>query len=102
MRHVLCGQRMKICLMSWQYDTLAKAYNAPDNPHGTKAVIAQFIEQLESTLKPDSAIGPFSWVEKEFHTYLKSIGREAPTITKKSNGAAIDRLEAIARGEIKR
>lgn len=102
MRHALCGPTMRVCLMSWQYDTLAKAYNAPENPHGTRALIAQFIEQLESTLQSESSIGPFSWVEKEFHTYLRSIGRVAPTIAKKATGASIERLEAIARGEVRR
>jgi hypothetical protein len=102
-RHVLCGPRMKLCLISWQYDSLAKDYNAPENPHGTKAVIAQFIEQLESGITPEHALPKFSEVEKEFHTYLKTIGRVPPTISRpKANGASIERLEAIARGEIKR
>lgn len=81
LRHALCGPSMRICLLTWQFDALAKAYNAPDNPHGTRAVIAQFIEQLESGLTPASSIGAFSWIEKEFQTYLKSIGRIPPKIT---------------------
>lgn len=81
---------MRICLLSWQFDALAKAYNAPENPHGTRAVIAQFIEQLESGLTPESSIGPFSWVEKEFHTYLKSIGRVAPKIVPIRDDSALD------------
>lgn len=79
-RHALCGPKMRICLGSWHYDTLAKAYNAPENPHGTRAVIAQFVEQLESLVKPEDSIGPFSWIEKEFHTYLKTIGRTPPKL----------------------
>lgn len=80
MRHALCGPSMRICLLSWQLEALAKAYNDPANPHGTRAVISQFVEQLESTLKPSSSIGPFSWVEKEFHGYLRTIGRTAPKL----------------------
>jgi hypothetical protein len=83
MRHALCGPSMRICLLSWQFETLAKAYNDPENAHGTRAVISQFIEQLESNLTPSSSIGPFAWVEKEFHTYLKAIGRTAPKIEAK-------------------
>lgn len=82
-RHALCGPSMRICLISWQFDTLAKAYNAPENPHGTRAVIAQFLEQLESGLTPQHSIPKFSEVEKEFHTYLKSIGKVAPKIDAK-------------------
>lgn len=95
MRHALCGPSMRICLLSWQYDALVKAYNAPENPHGTRAVIAQFIEQLESGLKPESSIGPFSWIEKEFHAYLKSVGRVAPSIQAKSKPFSVE--EAMAR-----
>lgn len=80
MHHVLCGPEMKICLLKWQYEVLARAYNAPENPHGTRAVIAQFIEVLEKGVTPNDSIGPFKWVESEFHTYLKSIGKVAPKI----------------------
>ena len=104
MRHALCGPTMRICLLSWQFDTLARAYNAPENPHGTRALIAQFIEQLETGLSPESSIGPFKWVESEFHTYLKSIGRVPPRLNgaKRDDAAFMARLEAIERGEVKR
>lgn len=105
MRHALCGPSMRICLLTWQFDTLARAYNAPENPHGTRAVIAQFIEQLESNLKPDSSIGAFSWIEKEFQTYLKAIGRVPPKIAsgpKPIDPAHIERMLAIERGERRR
>lgn len=94
MRHALCGPSMRICLLSWQFDVLATAYNAPENPHGTRAVIAQFVEQLESGLKPESSLGPFSWVEKEFHTYLKSIGRVAPKLEVKPKVRGVAELLA--------
>lgn len=80
MRHALCGPSMRICLLSWQMDALAKAYNDPANPHGTRMVIAQFIEQLESALTPGHTIPKFSDVEKEFHTFLKSRGKVPPKI----------------------
>ena len=86
---------MRICLLSWQYDALVKAYNAPENPSGIRAVIAQFLEQLESGLKPQSSIGPFSWIEKEFHAFLKSVGRVAPSIQAKSKPFSVE--EAMAR-----
>ena len=95
MRHAICGPSMRICLLSWQYDALVKAYNAPENPSGIRAVIAQFLEQLESGLKPQSSIGPFSWIEKEFHAYLKSVGRVAPSIQAKSKPFSVE--EAMAR-----
>lgn len=79
MRHTLCGPSMRICLVSWQYNVLEKAYNDPDSTKA-RVVISQFIEQLESGLSPESSIGAFSWVEKEFQTYLKSIGRTPPSI----------------------
>lgn len=80
MRHALCGPSMRICLLSWQFDALVTAYNAPENPHGARMVIAQFVEQLESALTPASSIPKFSDVEKEFHVYLKSIGKTPPKI----------------------
>lgn len=83
MRHALCGPSMRICLLTWQFDTLAKSYNSPENPHGTRMVVAQFVEQLESALTPTSSIPKFSDVEKEFHTYLKSIGRVPPKLDAK-------------------
>ena len=92
MRHSICGPAFKICLLTWQFDTLAKAYNAPENPHGTRAVIAQFIEQLETGLSPDASIGPFSWVEREFHTYLKSVGRVPPKLSTKPEPFSIQKV----------
>lgn len=80
MRHALCGPSMRICLLSWQFDALAKAYNAPENPHGTRSVIAQFIEQLESVVTPATSIPKFSEVEKEFHIFLKQVGKVAPKL----------------------
>lgn len=80
--HVLCGPRMKICLLSWQYDVLEKAYNDPE-PTKARAVIVQFIEVLESGMTPAHSVPKFSEVEKEFHTYLKSKGKVPPTITPK-------------------
>lgn len=74
LRHAVCGPLWKICLKQWEYDVLAKAYNHPE-PHGTRALIVQFIEQLERSVTPNETIGPFSWVEKNFHTWLKSKGK---------------------------
>ena len=84
MHHMLCGPGFKICLLKWQYEVLSKAYNAPENPHGTRAVISQFIEVLEKGVTPNDSIGPFKWVEGEFHTYLKSIGKVAPKLETKA------------------
>lgn len=81
MHHALCGQSMLICLKTWEYNTLAKQLNNPD-VHATRAVISQFVEVLEKGVTPNESIGPFSWVEKNFQTYLKSIGKApAPLIT---------------------
>lgn len=103
MRHALCGPEFKICLKTWEFDVLAKAYNQPENPHGTRALISQFIEVLEKSVTPNNPIGPFSWVEKEFHTYLKSVGKVPASIkVVKDDSAVIARMEAITRGEIKR
>lgn len=101
LRHALCGPSMRICLLSWQYDVLAKAYNDPD-PTRARVVISQFIEQLESGTTEHHSIGAFSTIEKEFHNYLKSKGRvPASIVVKKDNSALIAKLEAIERGEAK-
>jgi hypothetical protein len=65
---------MVICLKEWEYNVLAKAYNNQD-VHATRALLSQFLEVLEKGITPNESIGPFSWVEKQFHTYLKSVGK---------------------------
>lgn len=81
MHHSLCGPGFKICLKTWEYNTLAKQLNNPD-VHATRAVLSQFVEALEKGVTPNESIGPFSWVEKNFQTYLKSIGKApAPLIS---------------------
>jgi hypothetical protein len=72
--HRLCGPMMVICLKEWEYNVLAKAYNNQD-VHATRALLSQFLEVLEKGITPNESIGPFSWVEKQFHTYLKSVGK---------------------------
>lgn len=96
MRHALCGPAMKICLLSWQFDTLAKAYNAPENPHGTRALISQFVEKLESNITAETTIPKFSEVEREFHSYLKSVGKVAPKIVPvRDDSALVAKLQAV-------
>jgi hypothetical protein len=96
LRHAVCGPLWKICLKQWEYEVLAKAYNHPD-PHGTRALIVQFIEQLERSVTPNESIGPFSWVEKNFHTWLKSVGRAPAKIEVKPKPFSIeDALKADA------
>jgi hypothetical protein len=80
--HQLCGPMYLICLRPWEYNVLAKAYNEPDEVK-TRVILSQFVEVLEKGITPNASIGPFSWVEKEFHTWLKSIGRTAPKIEAK-------------------
>lgn len=93
--HVVCGPSMRICLLSWQYDVLEKAYNDPD-PAKARMVIVQFIEILERGLGPTNSIGRFSELEKEFHVYLKSIGRVPPKITPIRDDSALDAaLQAV-------
>lgn len=97
--HALCGPNWKICLKSWEYNTLAKAYNNPDE-HATRALLSQFVEVLEKSVTPNETIGPFSWVEKNFHVWLKSIGK-APAQIKpiKDESEQLAKLAAIERGE---
>ena len=87
MRHALCGPAMKICLKEWEYTTLAKALNTPDAGEA-RAVLARFLEQLEGAVGAQNPIGPFTWIEKQFHAYLKSIGKVAPTLKPKPRGVA--------------
>ena len=87
--HSLCGPAWRICLRHWEYAELARQYNEPDEVKA-RVVLSQFLEVLEKGVTPNESIGDFRWVERNFQTWLKSVGRTPPEIKSQSVTDEID------------
>jgi hypothetical protein len=95
MRHALCGPQWKVCLkLPWQRDALITQYNHPD-PKAANVALIGFLEVLESSVGPNDSIGDFRWVEKNFQSWLKSVGRAPKTLEPKHEPFSIEKALAI-------
>lgn len=73
LHHSICGPSMRVCLKTWECGELMRQYGGDETKR--KDGVRAFVAAFEQSLGPDDAIGAFSEVEKNFQTWLKSIGR---------------------------
>jgi hypothetical protein len=101
MHHSICGPAYRLCLKTWECGELMRQYGG--DPAKQKAAVAEFVATFEQSLGPDDAPGAFADVEKNFRTWMKSIGRTPVQLKATTDDSALSaRLQAIERGEIRR